>query len=187
MFCRKLHTNKMCLASDIYIKLGLWESMLKAGYAINTQTSTVPAQSNEWENRTWHLKACTQWTKGTSNTWLWRLLHSKHTTSWSWDNSNRLGYYWKSKNLEDWIDWLKVDRSNYVRVKELKAQLTKSAGREKSCNWCEDVSNEHFDFAAPTSFAFTFTQRTTPSCIGTRVWLHSFLYIGTWPPTKKKN
>ncbi len=33
----------------------LWESMLKAGYAINTQTSTVPAQSNEWENRTWHL------------------------------------------------------------------------------------------------------------------------------------
>lgn len=32
-----------------------WESMLKAGYAINTQTSTLPAKSNEWDNRTWHL------------------------------------------------------------------------------------------------------------------------------------
>jgi hypothetical protein len=36
------------------------------------------------------------------------------------------------------------------------------------------------------SFAFAFSQRTTPSCIGTRVWLHSSLPEDRLPQTKKK-
>jgi len=41
-------------------------------------------------------------------------------------------------------------------------------------------------FSPNLLFAFAFSQRTTPSCIGTKVWLHSSLPRNRLPQTKKK-
>lgn len=101
-------------------------------------------------------------------------------------NFNRLGYYWKSKHLDGWRDCLKVDRSKHITSCERLSSTDKISRLEEAADWIERHTIEISTFQPKLLFAFTFTQLTTPSCIGTRVWLHSFLLENTLPPKKKK-